>query len=335
VASDRRIHTFVIGASAGGVEALRDLVAALPDGFPGVLLVVLHLAPTATSVLPQILSRAGSLESHAAVDGGSLEGGCIYVAPPDYHLLVEDGCSRLDHGPRVNGHRPAVDNLFQSAAAAYGAGVCGIVLSGVLDDGAEGLMAIKRAGGLTLVQDPKEALYPAMPSNAIEYMRPDAVGPVAELADEMARVAGPPPEDPPAAAGDPREAAVIAVDRGSSDNPQPGEPTGLTCPECNGAIWEETKDGLTRMRCRTGHEYAPETFTAAQGERVEAALWTALRTLEEQAALHRRIATRYRNRGSARLAGRFAARADASLEHAIVLRQILNELDVAEDEGVA
>jgi two-component system chemotaxis response regulator CheB len=153
----------------------------------------------------------------------------------------------------------------------------------------------------------------------------------------MAELAAAPPDKPPQAAGsDPDPAVVIAVDRGSSDAPQPGEPTGLTCPECNGGIWESVEDGLTRLRCRTGHEYAPETFVVAQSERVEAALWTALRTLEERAALHRRIAARQRERGNLRTAGRFATRAEESVEQALVLRRLLGDLGtLRDDEGVA
>jgi two-component system chemotaxis response regulator CheB len=335
MAGARRIHTFVVGASAGGVEALRDLVAALPGDFPAVILVVLHLAPTGASVLPQILQRAGRLPARQAEDGKPLRGGCIYVAPPDYHLLVEDARCRLDHGPRVNGHRPAVDALFRSAAAAYGRHAGGVVLSGVLDDGSAGLMAVKRRGGATLVQDPNEALYDTMPRNAIEHVHPDRVGTVSELAAAMAELAAPPPDDPQHAADlDPQEEAVLAADRGASDQPQPGQPTGLTCPECNGAIWESYEDELIRLRCRIGHEYGPETFVAAQADRVESALWTALRTLEERAALHRRIASRQRERGNRRTADRFALRADESVEHAIVLRRVLGELR-NDEEGAA
>jgi two-component system, chemotaxis family, protein-glutamate methylesterase/glutaminase len=334
VAAGRRIHTFAVGASAGGVEALRDLVALLPADFPAVILVVLHLPPSGTSVLPQILQRAGTLPARQAEDGVELAGGCIYVAPPDFHLLVDGRHARLDHGPRVNGHRPAIDNLFASAAHAFGEGVAGIVLSGVLDDGAAGLMSIKRHGGLTLVQDPSQAHYSQMPLAAIEQAQPDGVGTIAELAAAMIEAATPPPEDPPTASGDPREDPVLAVDRGASDSPQPGDPTGLTCPECNGAIWESFEHGLIRLRCRTGHEYGPEAFVAAQYDRVEAALWTALRTLEERAVLHRRMAARYRDRDNPRLAERFATRASESVEHAIVLRSVLTQFDDA-GEGAA
>jgi two-component system chemotaxis response regulator CheB len=337
VAADRRIHTFVVGASAGGVEALRDLVAVLPGDFPAVILVVLHLAPSGTSVLPQILQRAGELRASQPADGCVLQGGHIYVAPPDYHLVVDDGHCRLDRGPRVNGHRPAVDTLFRSAAAAYGSGVAGVILSGVLDDGSAGLMAIKKRGGVTLVQEPGQALYDAMPRNAIDLVQPDRIATAEELGLLMAELATRPPDDPAVAeARDPEAEAVIAVDRGASDRPQPGEVTGLTCPECNGAIWESLEDGLIRLRCRTGHEYGPETFVADQDKRVEVALWTALRTLEERAALHRRIAARQRERGNNRTAERFALRADVSVEHAIALRRVLAELETPHDaEGAA
>jgi two-component system chemotaxis response regulator CheB len=318
---------------------LRELVRPLPADFPGVLLVVLHLAPSGTSVLPQILQRAAELEAQQAVDGTELKGGCIYVAPPDQHLLVEDGHMRLDHGPRVNGHRPAIDALFRSAANAYGPGTAGIVLSGVLDDGTAGLMAIKRGGGMTFVQDPEEALYDMMPRSAIELVVPDRVAPARELGFAIAALAAPPPDDAPAKTAAAHDAeAVIAIDRGASDWPQPGDPTGLTCPECHGAIWESIEDGMVRLRCRVGHEYGTKTFLMHQGDRVEAAMWTALQSLEERAALYRRVAARQRERGNARTADRFALRADNTIEHALVLRNVLSEIEnesADDEEGVA
>ncbi len=222
----RRIHTIVVGASAGGIEALRELVGAFPEDFPGVVLVVLHVAPVATSVLPQILARAGALEAKHAEDGAEAHGGCIYVAPPDRHLLVTDGRLHLDVGPRVNGHRPAIDPLFRSAADAYGDCAAGVVLSGVLDDGTAGLMAIKRAGGMTFVQDPAEAKYQAMPQNAIDLVQPDRVATAHELGLALAEaVREPPPPDGRQAAQPPThvsEARLVEVDRGGTDSPQPG-----------------------------------------------------------------------------------------------------------------
>jgi two-component system chemotaxis response regulator CheB len=303
------------------------------------VIVVLHLPPMPTSVLPQILTRAGVLEARHAEDGAELHGGRIYVAPPDRHLLVSDGRLHLDAGPRVNGHRPAIDPLFRSAATAYGSGAAGVVLSGVLDDGTAGLMAIKRGGGMTFVQDPAEALYRAMPQNAIDLVGPDRVATAHELGLAIAdAVREPPPDGSSAHAPAPAvEARVVEVDRGASDSPQPGEPTGLTCPDCQGGIWESTEHGIVMLRCRVGHEYSQEAFVQAQGDRVELALWTALRALEERIALHRRIATRLRGRGSNANARRFASRADQCVEHALVLRELLGLVreEDAEEVGAA
>jgi two-component system, chemotaxis family, protein-glutamate methylesterase/glutaminase len=318
------VHTVVVGASAGGVEALRQLVSALPSDYPAAVLVVLHVAPIATSVLPQILERAGELPAKHAEDGESMKGGHIYVAPPDCHLLVSDGTLTLDHGPRVNGHRPAIDPLFRSAAEAWGDEAAGVILSGVLDDGTAGLMAIKRAGGVTLAQDPDEALYAMMPRNAIEHVHPDRIAGAHDLGLALAQLASSPPPNGRARRGqETDEDAFVEVDRGSSDSPQPGLSVGLSCPECNGGMWEVDADGVTSYRCRVGHEFSADAFASGQTERVEAALWTALRALEERAALHRRIATRQRGHGNSRTAERYERNADRSVEHAVVLRRML------------
>jgi two-component system, chemotaxis family, protein-glutamate methylesterase/glutaminase len=327
-----RIHTVVLGASAGGIEALRGLIAQLPGDFPAAVCVVLHLA-RGPSVLPQILTRAGALPAVQAQDGMEAKGGRIYVAPPDCHLLVEDGTLRLDNGPRVNGHRPAIDTLFRSAAAAYGTSAAGVVLSGVLDDGTAGLMAIKRAGGMTLVQDPDDALYEMMPRSAIEIVLPDRVGTAPALGQYLAGIAATPPADPPRV-GTRAQEHLVEVDRGSSDEPQPGRLTGFTCPECNGAIWLSDEHGIPKLACRTGHTYSLETFAASQTERVEVALWTALRTLEERAALYRRMAARHREHGNTRTAERLALQAESAVQHAFVIRELINDFD-GEEEGAA
>ena len=332
-----RVHTVAVGASAGGIEALRNLVAELPGDFPATLLVVLHLPPRGTSVLAQILDRAGRLRAFQAEDGAHPEAGAIYVAPPDCHLLADDGVMRLDHGPRSNGHRPGIDPLFRSVAAAYGSGAAGVILSGVLDDGTAGLMAIKQAGGLTLAQDPDDALYEMMPRNAIEVVAPDHVGSTSALAAILAAAAAEPPPDPPYKAPPAREEHLVAVDRSSSDQPQPGGVTGLTCPECNGAIWYDESGGAPRFACRTGHEFGAASFTAAQAERVESALWTALRSLEERAALYRRMAARHRAAGNGRTAERFALRGESAVQHAFVVRELIDQFggELADEEGAA
>ena len=169
---------------------MRQLAAGLPADLPACVLVVLHVSPTAASVLPGILDRAGPLPATHARDGSALEDGRIYVAPPDFHLLVDDRTVRLEHGPPEHGHRPAVDPLFRSAASAFGERVVGVVLSGALDDGALGLAAVKAGGGVTVAQDPEDAMYPSMPRNAIARAGADHVVTAADLAQLILRLVG-------------------------------------------------------------------------------------------------------------------------------------------------
>ena len=178
----------VVGASAGGVEALQRFARALPADFAAPIMVVLHASPTGKSYLPEILSRAGAVPAVHATDGAGVEPGRIYIAPPDEHLVLGDGVMTLAKGPRENGHRPAIDPLFRTAAAAYDSHVAGVILSGTLDDGTVGLSCVKKAGGATLVQDPDDALYRDMPLNAIAYVRPDYVQSVEELVDTLVRL---------------------------------------------------------------------------------------------------------------------------------------------------
>jgi two-component system chemotaxis response regulator CheB len=330
----------VVGASAGGVEALRTVVAGLPDDLDASIFVVLHLPTVGTSVLPAILSRVGPVEAVHAEDGSRVERGRIYVAPPGVHLHLEDGLIRLTNGPRENGHRPAIDPLFRSAARVYGPRVVGIVLSGVLDDGAAGLAYIKSRGGVALVQDPEDALYPMMPAAAIDAVEPDRVAAAEDLAALIVEYAGTPPA-PTLTPPEPPEhlhgfEAFIEVDRSASEQPRPGEPSGFTCPECNGGLWETSEAGVLRFRCRTGHEYSFEALLADQSAHVEAALWSALRALEEKAAMTRRMAARSRERGHRLNAERFERRANGAVEEAVLLRSLLHRLpaiDVTVDEA--
>ena len=183
------LRVIAVGASAGGVQALSELASRLPPDLPAAVLVVLHLSPHGHSVLPAILSRAGTLPALHAQDGEGLKPGRIYVAPPDHHLLVEDGRLQLSRSAAEHGHRPAIDATFRSAALAYGPRCVGVVLTGNLDDGAAGLAAIKKSGGITVVQDPKDALYPSMPERAIAAVAVDHVLPVADIASLLADLA--------------------------------------------------------------------------------------------------------------------------------------------------
>lgn len=200
----------------------------LPPDLDATVFVVLHLPPSGTSVLPRILERSGLLRAVHASDGAAFQRGCIYIAPPDQHLRFSDGSLQLDRGPRENGHRPAVDPMFRSAAEAFGGRVVGVVLSGVLDDGAAGLAAVKKAGGTTLVQTPSDAMYPTMPAAALEAVgEPDVVGTAGELAAAIVELTKTPPSGPaPAAPPDPavEDETFIEVERSGSERPRAGKP---------------------------------------------------------------------------------------------------------------
>jgi two-component system chemotaxis response regulator CheB len=315
----------VVGASAGGVEALTNLVAALPADLPASLFVVLHVPATGTSALPDILARNGPLPASHAKDGEPIEQRRIYVAPPDHHLLLRGDHVHLARGPRENGHRPAVDPLFRSAAREHASRVVGIVLSGALDDGTAGLLAIKARGGVAVVQEPEDALYPAMPDNAIAHVEVDHVLPAAAIAGMLARLAAEPAMEPSSPAND--ELKVEVEMEGFSiealEGNHPGQPSAFSCPDCNGVLWEIQDGGLVKFRCRVGHAWSPESLLTQQSEALEGALWVALRSLEERAALARKLAEPARRRGHRITASRFQEQAQEAQQAARLVRQLL------------
>jgi two-component system, chemotaxis family, protein-glutamate methylesterase/glutaminase len=314
----------VVGASAGGVEALAKLVADLPQELPAAMLVVLHVLATGTSVLPSILDRAGALPASSAGHGERIERGHIYVAPPDHHMLVFDGRIQLSHGPRENGHRPALDPLFRSVARAFGPRAIGIVLSGTLDDGTEGLSMIRQRGGATLAQDPNDALYAGMPRSAIENGAAEHVAKISDMADLVCRLIDTPVETPPEEQmPDP---GIELVEQG---RPRDAQLSGLTCPDCGGAIWEHQEGDLVRFRCHVGHAYSPESMQTEQGRALEAALWSALRSLAEREDLFRRMA----RRASPVTRTRFERRAAEVSSHAKAIRRTITDLGRAPAEG--
>jgi two-component system chemotaxis response regulator CheB len=264
----------VIGASAGGVEALRQLVGGLRPNFPAAILVVLHVPTWSVSRLPEILTRSGPLPASHPQDGSPVLNGNIYVAPPDQHLLVSEDRIKLSAGPKENRHRPAVNALFRSAAFAYGPRVIGVVLTGALDDGASGLWEIKQHGGKAIVQEPSDALFPDMPKNALENVPVDYVVPLADIPALLMRQAGQP----------------VPVQGSKKDAKMKSNLTNLTCPECRGPISEYKKGPVTEFACRVGHSYSPQTFLASHAETRERALWAAVVALEEGAEVARELA---------------------------------------------
>ena len=315
----------VIGASAGGVEAISTVVADLPRDLRASVLVVLHLAK-GRSMLPEILTRAGRLPAVHPDDGSRLEYGRIYVARPDHHLVVEPGHVRVVHGPTENGCRPAVDPLFRSAARVYGPRVIGIVLTGGLDDGTAGLAAVKEAGGIAIVQDPDEAFAPSMPRSARAFVNVDHVLPVRQMGLLVAALTREPADSQPSVPG--IHIASLEPDLAEPplvlhENDRPGKLSIFTCPECHGTLWEADNRGIVRFRCRVGHVYSAESMLAAQTDSVDRALWTALRSLEERAALTHRLAERARARRHNWVARTFEERALAADGHAAVIRELL------------
>lgn len=301
--NQQRRDIIAIGASAGGVEALKILVSGFPPDLAASIFVVVHISPVYPSVLPDILTRFGPLPAVHARNGEAILPGRIYVAPPDHHLTLEPGFIRTARGPRENGHRPAVDPLFRTAARAYGPRAVGVVLTGALDCGTDGLMSIKSRGGVAIVQDPNEALSPEMPQNAIKHVRVDHILPLAKISSLIAKLA--------------RESVgeeVLAM----ATKPIK-ERSVFTCPECNGSMVESERGSLIRFECHVGHVFSMEGMAAAQAEELEAALWAGVRALEESEALARRMALR----SDRKLAVRLVEKAEAMRTHAQLLQKML------------
>lgn len=322
--ADRDI--IVVGASAGGVESLKAVMRRLPEDLPAAILVVLHMPPGAKTFLPRILQRAGPLPAVQATDGQAIERGRIYVATPDAHMLVMREGIRLVFGPRVNGARPAVDPLFRSAARAYGSRVTGAILSGSLDDGTAGLAAIKERGGTTVVLDPHDALYPGMARSAIDSMAVDHVAPLEEIGPLLDRLSrGPAPER----ADEPVEGSIDSteLDPLLQGHRTRGVTTDFSCPECSGTLYETETGGVTSFQCHVGHAFSPESLVDAQSSALEAALWTALRTLEESALMAHRMVHRMSDRGSEQAVARFRRKEKEMLARAAVVRGALLDRD--------
>ena len=282
----------VIGASAGGLEAVQKLARALPKDFPASLFVVLHTAPDSPGVLAQIIDSAGPLPATHAVHGERIERGHIYVAPPDHHLLIAPGKIEVTRGPKENRFRPAVDPLFRSAAQTYGPRVVGVILSGGLDDGTNGLGAVKKLGGTTIVQDPAEAIAPSMPLSAIRHVEIDHTIGIDELAPLLMRLATTPADAPEGEIAVP-ENVKIEVDIAREDKARDvgvlelGEPSYYACPECHGVLLQMKDATPIRFRCHTGHAYTLESLLADMDEMIEDSLWNAIRALEERVMLLR------------------------------------------------
>jgi two-component system, chemotaxis family, protein-glutamate methylesterase/glutaminase len=293
---NRRRDLVVVGGSAGGVEALKAFVAALPADLPAAVLVALHVPPTSRSMLAGILDRAGPLPAVQAEDGMPLEHGRIIVAHPDAHLLVMDGTVVRGPGARENGHRPSHDAMMRSAALARGSRVVGVVLTGLLDDGAAGLVCVERYGGVCLVQDPDDADFSSMPRHALAAVPSARSVPLADLAEEVVRAVAEEAPEVPEVPEDLRIRDEVELTSALGQAPRmpdgspAGQPSPYGCPDCHGVLNTITDEGLLRFRCRTGHAWTADSLVAKQSDSLEEALWTALRVLEERIDISHRLA---------------------------------------------
>jgi two-component system chemotaxis response regulator CheB len=278
----------VVGSSAGGVEALQRLCASLPRDLPACVFIAQHLSPSARSVLPQLLDKAGPLRAMSPVDGQAIEPGHIYVAAPDQHLLLRDGKLLMRRGPFENRTRPAANALFRSAAVHYASRVIGVVLTGLLDDGTEGLIAIKAAGGVSVIQDPDDAEWPSMPRNALKRDHVDHALPLAGIGALLARLAA---EEAGPSVPLPEEYRIedrIAAQEFAVMEPEivtPGQPSHMSCPDCGGVLNHIEVQDEVRFRCQVGHAFTPLGLADAQNQELERALGIAVRTHRDRLRL--------------------------------------------------
>jgi two-component system chemotaxis response regulator CheB len=286
----------VIGSSAGGVNALQEIVASLPQDLNASIFIVQHVTPGAISLLPRILTYKGNLSAVHPADGEIIRQGMIYVAPPDHHMIIERDRILVKKGPKENRFRPSIDALFRSAAYSYGPRVIGVVLTGMLDDGTSGMWSVKRLGGIGIIQTPEDAAFPSMPNSVLEYVKVDHVLPLADIASKLAELVTSSAVDPAAV----DDAAVqipelermkteieiaaqkFAFEKGVLDM---GELSALTCPECHGVLTRLKEGNHTRYRCHTGHAYLSSSLLNDLVESVEVKLWQALKSLEETVIL--------------------------------------------------
>ena len=321
-----------MGASAGGIPPIQRVLSALPSDFPACVLVAIHTAAEGPRLLSDVISRASELPVAYAVDGDPIRKSRVYVAPPDRHLLLDKNRIRVTAGPRENRHRPAIDPLFRSAARNYGSRVVAVLFSGLLDDGTAGLTAVTHHGGVAIVQDPGEARFASMPENALKNDSPQYVLPVRQIAAKLVELVGkgrrPRIKDEHSDSELNNEVKIAEIDMSAIEVDKPGVPSVYSCPECNGTLWEIREGKLLRFRCRVGHAYGAESLLSSKDDELEGALWTALRTLEDKAALHRRLSEDSARNQNPWVARRFRETADDLQQQAQTIRHLLLEQEL-------
>lgn len=327
--STRWRDIIVIGTSAGGVEAIPRLLVQLPAQLPAALFIVQHLSPTHNPYLVDILKRDSPLPVSWAEQGEPIERGRVYVAPPDAHLLFADEHLQLSRAARENHARPSIDRLFRSAATQHGGRVIGVLLTGMLCDGVAGLRAIREAGGVVIVQDPRDAAFPDLPSRALLALDPDHTLPLDGIATALTALAG-------TVAGTSTIPEALAMEatldriQNIPLNPEAmnrlGRQTPVACPQCNGPTWLLGDEHTRRYRCYLGHANGVREMMADKTEQIETALWSAVRALSERACTLETLADDAERLGCNQSAESYRARAKEAREQAGVARQFMVDL---------
>jgi two-component system, chemotaxis family, protein-glutamate methylesterase/glutaminase len=314
----------VIGASAGGLDAVPEILCQLPDSLVASVLVVQHLRPGSSEHFMNMLQGRCALPVQWADNKGVLEPGHVYVARPDLHLLVGAKHTLLVDGPRENLARPSISRLFRSAAAHHGARVVGVLLTGELDDGTSGLVAIRRCGGAVLVQDPRNALFPEMPRHAIDALKPDAILPLSELAHAIEDLTSASVDEIPIPADIATEAELDVsgrVDHEAMRALWPRAP--ITCSECGGPMWQVGGRCVREYRCVVGHASSTHSLLADKAGEVERTLWAAARALEERSTLFEGLREDVMSCGSGETAAEYGARSREASAQAMRARELL------------
>ena len=314
----------VIGGSAGVANALQVLLRQLPRGFPAAIFVGYHVPAGVDGAMPRMLASASALEVKLADDGEVIRRGVVYVARPDHHLLLEKETVRVTHGPRENGWRPAIDPLFRSAAVSHGSRVIGIVLTGMLDDGTAGLLAIKRCGGIAIAQDPHDAAYPGMPQSAIDNVPVDHRSALKDMGELLKRLAHEAAGASPPVPDDLLKEARISAQGVPVSQPFPRTPPEYMCPDCGGPLHKEGAPGeqLDRYRCLVGHAWGASTLLAGTNDQLESTVWAAIRLFRQRAQLLSTRAERELDAGRLRTADNYREQAEESLGHARRLQDL-------------
>jgi two-component system chemotaxis response regulator CheB len=348
----------VVGTSAGGLEALKSLVSQLPANLAASVFIVWHMPADQPSFMPQILERHSALPVVPVSDCATIQPGTIYVVTPDHHLVLESsrsmelgepGQMRVTHGPRENMFRPSIDVLFRSAARAFGPRVIGVVLTGMLDDGASGLYSIKAFDGVAVVQDPVDAMFPDMPISAMKAVKVDHSVSIAEMGQVLVQLVN------DAAAQELQQAATsqhdmdgghavaekldaevrVAMEDKALEMGVLGEPSMYACPECHGVLTQIKEGPLLRFRCHTGHAYTMAALLSGITGSVEDSLWSAIRALEESEMLMTHMAQHLRDAGHAEAAENFAQKVQQAQQRAELVRQAVLSTQVINADEIA